>query len=41
MGRRGCVHGCVPDEMVTIEGDSSKDQLKSVSMGSFLANDVL
>ena len=30
----------MPDETVSLEGDGSQDQLRSVSMGFLLANDV-
>ena len=40
LGCRECVPTCVPNEMVSIEGDGSKDHLKSVSIEFPLANDV-
>ena len=43
MRRLGCrrvIHDCRPDEMVSLEGDGSKDQLKSESMGVLLAKGV-
>ena len=40
LGYRGVIYDCVPDNMVTLKGDGSKDQLKSESMGFFLANAV-
>ena len=40
VGRRGFNHDCVPDDMVSLQGDGGKDQLESVSMGFLLANDI-
>jgi len=33
-------HDCVPNEMGTLEGDGCKHQLKIVSVGVLLADDI-
>ena len=37
---RRVIHDCRPDEMVSLEGDGNKNQLKSESMGVLLAKGV-
>ena len=37
---RGCKHDGMPYVMVLLEGNGSKDQFKSVTMGVCLANDI-